>query len=95
MIEVNPARRRRMFGAIRTLVQEYGWIHTGLGLLGNTAFVAGSVAFLPRFETWEAVGIEWQTFGVWLFIFGSTFMWIGAAGGLLVKVFEARERSGS
>jgi hypothetical protein len=75
---------------LRTLVKEYGWIHTGVGLTGNTLFLLGSIAFLPTFKTWEAVGMEWQTVGVWLFIFGAFFMLIGTLGNLLVKIYEAR-----
>lgn len=84
-----------MSSPLKTLVQEYGWIHTGLGLLGNVAFFVGSVVFLPSLEKWEAVGVEWQTVGVWLFIFGSFFMLVGTAGNLLVKIYEAREKRGS
>ena len=84
-----------MTSPLKTMVQEYGWIHTGLGLLGNVAFFVGSVVFLPTFGKWEAVGVEWQTVGVWLFIFGAFFMLVGAAGNLLVKVYEAREGQGS
>jgi hypothetical protein len=72
-----------MYAAIRTLVQEFGWIHTGLGLFGNFTFVVGSVFFLPTFEAWK-------TFGVWLFIVGAVFMFVGALGNMLVKVYEAR-----
>ena len=80
-----------MAGAIRTLVQEFGWIHTGIGLIGNTTFFLGSVLFLPTFKKWEEVGMEWQTVGVWLFIVGAFFMLIGSLGNFLVKVYEARE----
>ncbi len=84
-----------MSSAIRTLVQDYGWIHTGIGLIGNTTFFTGSLAFLPQLKTWEAVGMKWQTVGVWLFIVGAFFMLIGTLGNLLVKVFEAQEKSRS
>lgn len=80
-----------MSNAIRTLVQDYGWIHTGIGLAGNTLFFLGSVAFLPTFKKWEEVGMEWQTIGVWTFIIGSFLMLIGTLGNLLVKIYEARE----
>ena len=76
-----------MSNAIKTLVQEFGWIHSGIGLFGNLTFVAGSVLFLPAFEAWK-------TLGVWLFIAGATFMLVGALGDLLVKVYEARARGG-
>ncbi len=74
-----------MYTAIRTLVQEFGWIHTGLGLFGNFTFLAGSVLFLPAFE-------HLKSFGVWLFILGAIFMLVGALGDLLVKIYEARAR---
>ena len=66
-----------------TVVHEYGWIHTGLGLFGNINFLAGSVLFLPQFE-------QWKTLGVWLFIVGAAFMMFGAIGDFLVKVYEKR-----
>ncbi|MDF3352087.1 YrhK family protein [Sulfitobacter sp. KE34] len=84
-----------MSNPLKTLVQEYGWIHTGLGLLGNVAFFVGSVVFLPSLAKWEAVGVEWQTVGVWLFLFGAFLMLVGTAGNLLVKIYEAREKRGS
>lgn len=68
---------------VATLVQEYGWVHTGLGLFGNIAFFAGSFLFLPALE-------KYKLLGVWLFILGAGFMLIGALGNLLVKVYEAR-----
>ena len=73
-----------MSNPTRTLVQEYGWVHTGLGLLGNVSFFAGSILFLPAFA-------PWKTTGVWLFIVGSFLMLIGALGNLLVKVWETDE----
>jgi hypothetical protein len=72
-----------MSSAIRALVQEFGWIHTALGLFGNVNFLAGSVLFLPAFQ-------HLKTFGVWLFIVGAAFMLLGALGNLLVKVYEAQ-----
>ena len=74
-----------MYAALRSLVQEFGWIHTGIGLIGNVTFVAGSVLFLPAFE-------PMKTFGVWLFITGATLMLIGTLGDLMVKIYEARAR---
>ena len=70
-----------MNGEIRTLVQDYEWIHTSVGLLGNLLFVIGSVLFLPSFDAW-------QTAGVWLFIAGSFLMFIGALGDLAVKLYN-------
>lgn len=74
-----------MIPSLRTIVQEFGWIHTGLGLFGNFTFVAGSVFFLPAFEAWK-------TLGVWLFIVGAGFMFVGSLGDLLVKAYEARDK---
>ncbi|MFB0610991.1 YrhK family protein [Aurantiacibacter poecillastricola] len=70
-----------MRDALETLVRDFGWIHTGVGLMGNLAFVAGSVLFLPQFEPWKVTG-------VWLFIIGSALMFVGAAGDMLVKWCE-------
>ena len=80
---------------IKTLVQDFGWIHTGIGLTGNILFLAGSVAFLPRLDRvhvpWAGL-VEWQTVGVWLFIVGAAFMAVGSLGALLVRIYEAIER---
>lgn len=81
-----------MADPIRTLVQEYGWIHTGIGLFGNTLFFVGSVIFLPTFKQLEAINMEWQTVGVWLFIIGAFLMLVGTLGNLLVKIYEALEK---
>lgn len=70
-----------MSNPLRTLVHEFGWIHTGVGLLGNLFFVLGSILFLPQFEPWKVVG-------VWLFIVGSFLMFVGAFGDLLVKWYD-------
>lgn len=67
---------------IRTLVKDYGWIHLGIGMLGNLCFFIGSVFFL-----WEGL----KPAGVWLFIIGSGGMLIGSAGGWAVSVYKARE----
>ncbi len=70
-----------MSNPIKTVVRDYGWIHLSLGLFGNVMFFVGSILFLPTFE-------PVQTIGVWLFIFGSGLMMIGAIGQLLVKLYE-------
>ncbi len=70
-----------MHNALHTLVNDYGWIHTGTGMLGNLTFVIGSVFFLPHFSSL-------QTSGVWLFIIGSALMLVGAVGDLLVKLYN-------
>ncbi|AKH42209.1 hypothetical protein FHS61_003026 [Altererythrobacter atlanticus] len=66
---------------IRILLQEYGWIHGGIGLTGNLAFFVGSILFLPHFE-------EYKTTGVWLFIAGSFLMLLGAIGDLAAKQLD-------
>lgn len=75
-----------MKSPLQTLVRDFGWIHTGIGLIGNFTFLVGSVFFLPSFEAW-------QTFGVWLFIVGSGLMFVGSAGDLMLKIYEAREKA--
>lgn len=81
-----------MANPIKTLVQDYEWIHLSLGLAGNVMFLAGSVLFLPAFEQQNLdaglIDMKWQTVGVWLFIFGAFFMFIGAFGNLLVKLYQ-------
>lgn len=67
--------------AVETLVRDYEWFHTMLGILGNVSFFVGSVCFL--FESTK-------TFGVWLFIVGSFGMMVGSIGQALVR--RARRR---
>ncbi|WP_372750450.1 YrhK family protein [Litorivivens sp.] len=70
-----------MSNVIRTIVNDYSWIHLSLGLLGNITFFVGSILFLPQFE-------PYKTFAVWLFISGSFLMLIGSTGRLLVDLWE-------
>ena len=70
---------------IKTLVQDYGWIHTTIGAIGNFVFFIGSILFLPSFH-------GWLTVGVWLFILGSLLMMFGAVGDIFVRIYEAEER---
>ena len=74
-----------MHATLRKIVSEYGWIHSGIGLIGNLAFIMGSTLFLPQFE-------PWRTTGVHLFIIGSSLMLVRALGDLLVKWYD-RDRS--
>ena len=62
------------FKAFRLWIHDYRWIHTGIGLLGNGAFLVGSVCFL-----WESL----KTAGIWLFIIGAAGMFIGSLGDAL------------
>lgn len=80
---------------IKTLVQDYGWIHLGLGLTGNVLFVAGSVMFLPGLGKvmlpFLHRAMEWKTLGVWFFIVGASLMMVGSLGSLLVSIYDARK----
>lgn len=65
-----------LYEAIRRLVRDYDWFHTGVGIAGNLLFFVGSVLFL--FEPTKIVGI-------WLFILGSFGMLVGSVGRAIVK----------
>lgn len=58
-------------------LEEFHWIHTSLGLVGNVCFFVGSVFFL-----WEATKLA----GVWLFIVGSLGMLLGSIGDKVVQL---------
>ncbi|MBK61815.1 MAG: hypothetical protein CL575_02535 [Altererythrobacter sp.] len=64
---------------LQTLLHDFGWIHRGIGMIGNLTFVLGSILFLPSFSSL-------QTIGVWLFIGGSALMFIGALGEFVVSL---------
>lgn len=68
---------------VSTVVREYQWIHIGLGLLGNTCFVLGSVFFLH-----ESLKLP----GTWLFVVGSLGMLVGSVGSAIVRFEERRVR---
>lgn len=70
---------------LKTVIQDYGWIHTSIGAIGNFIFFIGSIFFLPSFSSLLVVG-------VWLFITGSLLMMFGAIGEIFVKIYEAEER---
>jgi hypothetical protein len=67
---------------LHRLLKEYEWVHTGIGIFGNTAFVVGSVFFLYK---------HLQTAGTWLFIVGSAGMLIGSLGSAIVKLKRTKE----
>jgi hypothetical protein len=73
--------RRHAGRPLGALLRDFPWVHLGIGLFGNAAFVVGSVLFL--FESL-------QTLAIWVFIVASTGMLIGSVGQLLVKVERAR-----
>ena len=62
---------------LRRIAQDYPWIHTGLGLVGNTTFFVGSIFFL-------FAGL--QLAGTWLFIAGSLGMLIDTVGEALLRL---------
>lgn len=66
---------------LRRLINEFRWVHTGVGLIGNTSFFVGSIFFF-----WEAT----KTAGIWLFVVGAFGMMVGSVGELLVR-YERRE----
>jgi hypothetical protein len=68
---------------IKVIVQDYGWVHLSLTLLGNLAFIFGSLFFFPILE-------EYKIWGVWLFVIGSTLMFFGSLGRLLVDLWDQR-----
>ncbi len=76
---------------IRTFVEDYGWIHLSISLLGNLIFLLGSILFLPAWEgiTTQIAGYQMgiKTLGVWLFIIGAALMLIGSIGRLLVDLY--------
>ncbi|HET7409499.1 MAG TPA: YrhK family protein [Paracoccaceae bacterium] len=69
---------------IRTFVKDYGWIHLGIGLVGNFLFVAGSILFLPQFEPLQPIP-------VYIFIAGSSLMAVGRLGQFLVEIWRKEE----
>ncbi len=71
-----PATVRTMH-PLRSFARNSAWVHTTVGLVGNLAFVVGSVLFL-----WDST----LTAGIWCFIVGSAFMLVGSAGDALVKL---------
>lgn len=66
------AERRR---PIRALLDHSEWVHVTLGLIGNLAFLVGSVLFL-----WDSTKVV----GVWLFIVGAAGMLINSVGRAVV-----------
>jgi len=69
---------------LRRIAQDYPWIHTGLGLVGNTTFFVGSIFFL-------FAGLK--VAGTWLFIAGSLGMLIDTVGETLLRVEGSADRA--
>ena len=66
------------------LTRKFPYIHIGIGLVGNLLFVAGSVLFHPSLGGNSVVA-------GYLFIAGSTLMFVGAEGRGMKTMFERRE----
>jgi hypothetical protein len=64
------------------IAHEFRWIHTGLGLLGNSAFLAGSILFFYEGPL--------KRIGIWLFVIGAAGMLIGSLGNAIVQAQFAR-----
>ncbi len=62
---------------LRRIAGDYPWIHTGLGLIGNTSFFVGSIFFL-------FTGLKLA--GTWLFILGSLGMLVDTLGEALLRL---------
>lgn len=62
---------------IKRFVNDFEWVHTLIGICGNTLFFVGSLLFLS-----EAT----KDIGVWTFIVGSAFMLIGSIGSAIVQL---------
>ena len=75
-----PSTRSRL----AAWLEEFHWIHTSLGLVGNLCFFVGSVFFL-----WESTKLA----GVWLFIVGALGMLLGSIGDKAIQL-ENNEQDG-
>ena len=65
----------------REFVCHFEWIHIGLGIVGNVAFLTGSIFFLQE---------SLKTAGIGFFMLGSLGMLMGNVGSAIVK-FERRQ----
>ena len=68
------------------LTRKFPYIHIAIGLGGNLLFVAGSILFHPSLGGNSVVA-------GYLFIAGSTMMFVGAVGRGMKTMFERREES--
>lgn len=67
---------------VSRVVRDFPWVHLGIGLLGNAAFVVGSVLFFFK---------SVQTLAIWVFVVASAGMFVGSLGQLLVRIDRARD----
>ena len=80
--EIDDARHPIAYAALRRLVTNYEWIHTGIGLIGNTAFLIGSIFVLSE---------SLRPAGTWLFIAGASGMLLGSIGRAIVDATETTD----
>ena len=64
---------------IKRFVNDFEWVHTLVGICGNTLFFVGSLLFLSE---------STKHIGVWTFIIGSAFMLIGSVGSAIVQLTD-------
>jgi hypothetical protein len=67
---------------IRRYAHDVPWVHMGVALFGNIAFVIGSLFFLYP---------ELTRAGTWLFVVASWGLLVGVIGEILVR-YEAKQR---
>jgi YrhK-like protein len=67
---------------IRRYAHDIPWVHMGVALVGNFAFVVGSLFFLSPTLTRA---------GTWLFVVASWGLLVGVIGEILAR-YEARQR---
>lgn len=70
-------------GRVREFLRAFPQLHLGIGLVGNVAFVVGSVLFLIESLKTEAT---------WLFIVGSTGLLVRSLGQALARHERSRLR---
>lgn len=80
---MNNSPARRIPPLLHVLVSDYEWIHIGLGLIGNVAFLVGSFLFFSA---------STKQLALWLFVIGSSGMLIGSIGSALVR-YERKQRN--
>lgn len=75
--KVLPRPERHALGAF---VLRYPHVHLGIGLLGNALFVTGTILFMT----------EHPDVALWLFLGGSSGMFVGALGEVLHRLGRHR-----
>lgn len=67
---------------VHALIKQYEWVHLIIGILGNIAFLGGSIMMLQ----------EEKTTAIYLFIAGSSGMLIGNLGRFLISLGRDKHR---